>query len=65
MFGVGSAGKTSLANGLLDLALQDDISRGEVRGAVGATMGTTQLGKVYAPVKFQNLDVPIQITDCP
>lgn len=61
VFGVGSAGKTSLVNGLLDLASQDI----ETRGAVGATMGTTQLGKVYPPVKFQNLDVPVQITDCP
>lgn len=61
VFGVGSAGKTSLVNGLLDLSLQDVSSRGEV----GATMGTTQLGRVYAPVRFQNLNVPIQITDCP
>jgi len=61
VFGVGSAGKTSLVNGLLDLSLQDIASKGEV----GATMGTTQLGKVYAPVQFQNLEVPIQFTDCP
>ena len=61
VFGVGSAGKTSLVNGLLDLSLQDVSSRGKV----GATMGTTQLGRVYVPVRFQNLDVPIQITDCP
>ncbi|MBD2187302.1 YcjF family protein [Pseudanabaena mucicola] len=61
VFGVGSAGKTSLVNGLLDLASQDI----EARGTVGATMGTTQLGKVYPPVKFPNLDVPVQITDCP
>jgi len=61
VFGVGSAGKTSLVNGLLDLSLQEVITR----GAVGATMGTTQLGMVYAPVRFQNLDVPMQITDCP
>ncbi|MCA6623820.1 MAG: 50S ribosome-binding GTPase, partial [Pseudanabaena sp. M165S2SP1A06QC] len=61
VFGVGSAGKTSLVNGLLDLSLQAISSRGEV----GATMGTTQLGKVYAPVRFQGLEVPIQFTDCP
>ncbi|NMF56971.1 YcjF family protein [Pseudanabaena yagii] len=61
VFGVGSAGKTSLVNGLLDLSSQDIASKGEV----GATMGTTQLGKVYAPVQFQNLEVPIQFTDCP
>ncbi len=61
VFGVGSAGKTSLVNGLLDLSLQEI----ENKGQVGATMGTTQLGKVYAPVQFQNLDVPIQFTDCP
>ena len=61
VFGVGSAGKTSLVNGLLDLTIHDTKGRGEV----GATMGTTQLGKVYAPLRFQNLDVPIQITDCP
>jgi small GTP-binding protein len=61
VFGVGSAGKTSLVNGLLDMSLQDIASKGEV----GATMGTTQLGKVYVPVKFQNLEVPIQFIDCP
>jgi small GTP-binding protein len=61
VFGVGSAGKTSLVSGLLDLSLQDVSSKGEV----GATMGTTQLGKVYAPVRFQGLEVPIQFTDCP
>jgi small GTP-binding protein len=61
VFGVGSAGKTSLVNGLLDISLQDIASKGEV----GATMGTTQLGKVYVPVKFQNLEVPIQFIDCP
>jgi len=69
VFGVGSAGKTSLVNGLLDLSLQDtrQDTRQDTghRGEVGATMGTTQLGKVYAPVKFQNLDMPVQITDCP
>ncbi len=59
VFGVGSAGKTSLVNGLLDLAVHDIKSRGEV----GATMGTTQLGKVYKPVRFQ--DIPVQFTDCP
>ncbi|MEI6063087.1 MAG: GTP-binding protein [Pseudanabaena sp. ELA748] len=61
VFGVGSAGKTSLVNGLLDLSLQNVINKGEV----GATMGTTQLGKVYMPVQFQGLEVPVQITDCP
>jgi len=61
VFGVGSAGKTSLVNGLLDLSLQEV----ETKGEVGATMGTTQIGKVYKPVRFQNLDVPMQITDCP
>lgn len=71
VFGVGSAGKTSLVNGLLDLSLQDtgQQNTGQQnmghRGEVGATMGTTQLGKVYPPVKFQNLDGPVQITDCP
>jgi uncharacterized protein (DUF697 family)/GTP-binding protein EngB required for normal cell division len=71
VFGVGSAGKTSLVNSLLDLALQDtalqDTALQDIpnRGEVGATMGTTQLGKVYAPIRFQNLDVPIQFTDCP
>jgi small GTP-binding protein len=61
VFGVGSAGKTSLVNGLLDLSLQEV----EAKGEVGATMGTTQIGKVYAPVRFPTLDVPMQITDCP
>jgi small GTP-binding protein len=61
VFGVGSAGKTSLVNGLLDLSLEEE----NIKGEVGATMGTTQLGKIYKPVRFQNLDVPLQITDCP
>ena len=61
VFGVGSAGKTSLVNGLLDLSSQNIANKGEV----GATMGTTQLGKVYMPVQFQGLEVPVQITDCP
>ncbi len=66
VFGVGSAGKTSLVNGLLDLAIHDLAIRDiESRGEVGATMGTTQLGKVYQPVRFQNLDIPVQFTDCP
>ncbi|NUN63874.1 DUF697 domain-containing protein [Pseudanabaena biceps] len=61
VFGVGSAGKTSLVNSLLNLSLSDAKSRGEV----GATMGTTRLGRVYVPVRFANLEVPVQITDCP
>ncbi len=66
VFGVGSAGKTSLVNGLLDLSLQAlEPKKIEPKGEVGATMGTTQIGKVYAPVRFPNLDVPMQITDCP
>jgi GTPase SAR1 family protein/uncharacterized protein (DUF697 family) len=65
VFGVGSAGKTSLVNGLLDLAIDIAIKDAATKGEVGATMGTTQLGKVYPPVRFPNLDLPIQITDCP
>lgn len=66
VFGVGSAGKTSLVNGLLDLADRDlDHRREDRRGEIGATMGTTQAGKFHTPVRFANLDVPVQITDCP
>jgi hypothetical protein len=61
VFGVGSAGKTSLVNGLLNLSNYDR----EGRGMVGATMGTTQLGKTYMPIRFPKFDIPIQITDCP
>ena len=63
VFGVGSAGKTSLVNSLLNLAIKksSDIEVGKV----GATMGTTELGKVYEPVRFANLDVPVQLIDCP
>ncbi|MBD2152278.1 DUF697 domain-containing protein [Pseudanabaena sp. FACHB-1277] len=60
IFGVGSAGKTSLVNAILDIASQI-----QDRGKVGATMGTTELGKVYPPVRFANFDLPIQFTDCP
>ncbi|MDX2256993.1 MAG: GTP-binding protein [Pseudanabaenaceae cyanobacterium bins.39] len=63
VFGVGSAGKTSLVNGLLDLATTTEQPQN--RGQVGATMGTTAFGKTYPPVKFANLDVPIQFIDCP
>ncbi|MCA1903348.1 MAG: GTP-binding protein [Cyanobacteria bacterium KgW148] len=53
VFGVGAAGKTSLVNALM----------GHDRGAVAATMGTTELGVKYRPVKLGEFTV--SLTDCP
>jgi uncharacterized protein len=55
MFGVGSAGKTSLVNALI----------GKQIGEVGAPMGTTKVGEVYGPVKIKGLKSAIFITDSP
>ncbi|MEM8604180.1 MAG: GTP-binding protein, partial [Cyanobacteria bacterium P01_H01_bin.121] len=54
VFGTGSAGKTSLINALL----------GEVVGAVGAPMGTTDTGATY-PLRLEGLKRTILITDTP
>ncbi|MDB9311910.1 GTP-binding protein [Spirulina sp. CS-785/01] len=54
IFGTGSAGKTSVINGLI----------GQVVGDVGATMGTTQLGKTYRMV-VPGLEREILLTDTP
>ncbi|MFN5856676.1 MAG: YcjF family protein [Pseudanabaenaceae cyanobacterium] len=61
VFGVGSAGKTSLVNALLDRALQAPSQR----GAIGAAMGTTQSGNVFKGVELAHLENPLEITDCP
>jgi uncharacterized protein len=55
LFGVGSAGKTSLVNALL----------GEQIGDVGAPMGTTKAGQIYGPIRIKGLKYPISITDSP
>lgn len=55
VFGVGSAGKTSLVNALV----------GQPVGEVGAPMGTTQAGQVYGPLAISGLKLPVVITDCP
>ncbi|WP_426777776.1 YcjF family protein [Lusitaniella coriacea] len=54
VFGTGSAGKTSLVNGLI----------GEMVGEVGAPMGTTQVGETYV-MKLKGLTREILITDTP
>jgi uncharacterized protein (DUF697 family)/ribosome biogenesis GTPase A len=59
IFGVGSAGKTSLVNALIGDRLGDRI------GEVGAPMGTTKVGEVYGPIKIEGLKFPIAITDSP
>lgn len=55
VFGVGSAGKTSLVNALA----------GEPVGTVAAPMGTTQVGEVYQSILLPGLKLPLAITDCP
>jgi small GTP-binding protein len=54
VFGVGSAGKTSLVNALL----------GEKRGQVAAPMGTTQTGQTYV-LPLEGVEREIWITDTP
>ncbi|CAN1208640.1 GTP-binding protein [Tumidithrix helvetica PCC 7403] len=71
VFGVGSAGKTSLVNALLaeaqavDKAVDKNSAEAIPKGEVGAVMGTTTIGETYAPVRFKNLEFPVIITDCP
>jgi uncharacterized protein len=66
VFGVGSAGKTSLVNALLAAAISpDSTATPMLKGEVGAVMGTTTIGQTYAPIKFKNLEFPVVITDCP
>jgi small GTP-binding protein len=54
VFGVGSAGKTALINGLL----------GATAGEVGAAMGTTQHPQTY-PWRIPNAPRPIHLIDTP
>lgn len=54
VFGIGSAGKTSIVNAVL----------GRMVGAVGAPMGTTTVGETYS-FRFKGLEREIQITDTP
>lgn len=54
VFGIGSAGKTSIVNAIL----------GRMVGAVGAPMGTTAVGQTYQ-FRFKGLDRDIAITDTP
>ncbi|GBF81141.1 YcjF family protein [Aphanothece sacrum] len=54
VFGTGSAGKTSLVNGLI----------GEIVGNVEATMGTTQIGETYG-LNLKGISRQILITDTP
>ncbi|MFN3361409.1 MAG: YcjF family protein [Pseudanabaenaceae cyanobacterium] len=53
VFGVGSAGKTSLVNALL----------GRAQGKIAATMGTTEIGVKYRPVQIGKSTV--SLVDCP
>lgn len=54
VFGTGSAGKTSIINGLI----------GQVVGEVGASMGTTAIGKTYR-LTVPGLNREILLTDTP
>lgn len=54
VFGVGSAGKTALVNGLL----------GQPAGEVGAAMGTTQTQQTY-PWQLPNIPVQLTLIDTP
>jgi len=54
VFGTGSAGKTSLVNGLI----------GRMVGEVSAPMGTTEVGETYE-LKLKGLEREILITDTP
>jgi hypothetical protein len=54
VFGVGSAGKTSLVNAIL----------GRIAGEVGAALGTTVLGQTYE-FQLRGFDRQIWITDTP
>ncbi|AFY69242.1 GTP-binding protein HSR1-related protein [Thalassoporum mexicanum PCC 7367] len=71
IFGVGSAGKTSLVNAMITAIQLDDWNKNadqpdlDQLGAVGAAMGTTQIGEVYGPIQWPDLELPIVVTDCP
>lgn len=54
VFGTGSAGKTSLVNGIM----------GRIVGQVNAPMGTTQVGETYC-LRLKGLERKILITDTP
>ena len=54
VFGIGSAGKTSVVNALL----------GRMAGKVNAPMGTTEVGETYR-LKLRGIDREIWITDTP
>jgi len=54
VFGTGSAGKTSLVNAVM----------GQMVGAVGATIGTTAVGKTFR-CQLRGVDQQLQITDTP
>lgn len=54
VFGTGSAGKTSLVN----------VIMGQMVGAVGATMGTTDVGQTFR-CQLRGVDQQILITDTP
>jgi len=54
VFGTGSAGKTSIVNGIL----------GRMVGEVGAPMGTTSIGETYR-FRFKNVPCDIWMTDTP
>jgi GTPase SAR1 family protein len=54
IFGMGSAGKTSIVNALI----------GEIVGEVAPTMGTTTIGETYR-LKLQGLEREISISDTP
>jgi uncharacterized protein len=70
IFGMGSAGKTSLANALLDLRVDlqtssDPSNEQNNPGEVAATMGTTLFGEIYSQVNLTGFDAPLQLIDCP
>lgn len=70
IFGTGSAGKTSLANALLDAQISDQNNQSveqtqEHLGEVAATMGTTLFGEIYSQVNLVGFDAPLQLIDCP
>jgi uncharacterized protein len=62
IFGTGSAGKTSIANAILERIAGNMADR--ITGQVGATMGTTELGQTYR-FQLKTIDRQIQITDTP
>jgi small GTP-binding protein len=59
VFGLGSAGKTSLVNALLADAGQTES------GMVDAVMGTTKVGKSYPPMRITGVKQQISFVDTP